>query len=346
MPHYPFSLSQSNSLQPSAANSSKPDTSLTVTYSAAYTLVPTFECFNRCSYCNFRAEPGAGWMSLMDARRILERLRHSGVCEILILSGEVHPQSSRREAWLQHIYHLCQLALELGFLPHTNAGPLSYREMRLLRMVNVSMGLMLEQVTDRLANTVHRHAPSKLPQVRIDQLKQAGDLRIPFTTGILVGIGETLAERIETLETIARIHQQYGHIQEAIVQPYSQGTRQNWTASSASVQEYVETVAIARQLLPADIAIQIPPNLTSALIPCLQAGASDCGGLGPKDEVNPDYPHPTPTDLADVLKAEGYQLEMRLPVYPQYDRWVAPTVQPTLIQWRDRMDSQNRVWPI
>ena len=328
--------------QQSLADAPQLDTSRTITYSAAYTLVPTFECFNRCSYCNFRAEPGAAWVSLTDARRTLERVRNYGICEILILSGEVHPQSSRREAWIQHIYHLCQLALELGLLPHTNAGPLSFGEMQLLQSVNVSMGLMLEQVSDRLLQTVHRHAPSKVPQVRIEQLEQAGALRIPFTTGVLVGIGETKAERLETLETIARIHQQYGHIQEAIVQPYSQGTKQDWMAGSAAVRELVETVAIARKILPDDIAIQIPPNLTSALIPCLRAGASDCGGLGPKDEVNPDYPHPHPTELATLLKAEGYQLSLRLPVYPQFDRWVAPPLQPMLMQWRDRLTADSR----
>ncbi len=197
-----------------------------VTYSSAYTLVPTYECFNRCSYCNFRAEPGSDWISLDEARQRLKALQGQGVCELLILSGEVHPNSDRRSAWVKHIYDLCQLSLELGFLPHTNVGPLSVEEMALLKSVNASMGLMLEQVSDRLVHTVHKHAPSKVPQLRIRQLEQAGELRIPFTTGLLVGIGETESERIETLETIARIHRQHGHIQEAIVQPYNRGTRQ------------------------------------------------------------------------------------------------------------------------
>ncbi|MEL7084294.1 MAG: 7,8-didemethyl-8-hydroxy-5-deazariboflavin synthase subunit CofG [Cyanobacteria bacterium J06597_1] len=308
-----------------------------VTYSAAYTLVPTYECFNRCSYCNFRAEPGAGWISLSEAKKQLISLQDRGVCELLILSGEVHPNSDRRSAWIQHIYDLCQLSLELGFLPHTNAGPLSFAEMKLLQSVNASMGLMLEQVSERLLQTVHIHAPSKVPQIRIQQLEQAGKLRIPFTTGILVGIGETQAERIETLEAIARIHQQYGHIQEAIVQPYNRGTQQNWTGDSSDVQGIVETVTIAREILPEDIVIQVPPNLTKALIPCLQAGARDFGGLGPKDEVNPDYPHPQPIELGTYLKDAGYELSLRLPVYPHYDRWVAPTVQPILKQWRERI---------
>ncbi|MGK7911419.1 MAG: 7,8-didemethyl-8-hydroxy-5-deazariboflavin synthase subunit CofG [Synechococcus sp.] len=308
-----------------------------VTYSSAYTLVPTYECFNRCSYCNFRADPGSGWISLNEARQRLTALKEQGICELLILSGEVHPNSDRRSAWIHHIYNLCQLSLELGFLPHTNAGPLSVEEMALLKSVNASMGLMLEQVNDRLIHTVHKHAPSKVPSLRIQQLVQAGELRIPFTTGILVGIGETEAERVETLETIARIHRQYGHIQEAIVQPYNQGTRQDWTQESANVRELVETVEIARQILPDDVAVQIPPNLTGAVIPCIQAGASDCGGLGPVDEVNPDFPHPSPQQLATQLATAGFKLQLRLPVYPQYFRWVAPSVQPNLRDWQQSL---------
>src|SRR4028118_1400916 len=117
----------------------------TVTYSPAYTLVPTYECFNRCTYCNFRVDPGkSAWLSLEAAESKLRQLQSQGVCEILILSGEVHPHSSRRQEWFQRIYDIAELALSMGFLPHTNAGPLSFEEMRSLKSVNVSMGLMLE----------------------------------------------------------------------------------------------------------------------------------------------------------------------------------------------------------
>ena len=136
-----------------------------VTYSPAYTLVPTYECFNRCTYCNFRRNPGEDeWMSLAEAREILTGLQGKEVIEILILSGEVHPKSARRQDWFERIYQLCELALEMGFLPHTNVGPLSYEEMAQLKQVNVSMGLMVEQVTPELLKTVHAHAPSKLPE--------------------------------------------------------------------------------------------------------------------------------------------------------------------------------------
>ncbi len=302
----------------------------TVTYSPAYTLVPTYECFNRCTYCNFRAEPGnSPWLSLTAAREKLETLQTQGVIEILVLSGEVHPQSPRRTSWLQQIYEICRLALDLGFLPHTNAGPLSLAEMAQLKQVNVSMGLMLEQLTPTLQTAVHRHAPSKLPALRLQQLVQAGKLKIPFTTGLLLGIGETAIDRQETLQAIAQVHCQYGHIQEVILQPYHPGSQETFAGPAFGGQDLIELVAIARELLPPEITIQIPPNLVSVpeLIACLKAGARDLGGIGPLDEVNPDYPHPDHVDLTQQLGIHGWQLTPRLPVYPQYDKWLPDALQ-------------------
>ena len=204
-----------------------------VTYSPAYTLVPTYECFNRCTYCNFRADPGTSpWLTLTDAEEILQRLKNQGIIEILVLSGEIHPQSARRTAWVQHIYNLCELALTMGFLPHTNAGPLSFAEMTKLKEVNVSMGLMLEQLTPELLKTVHRNAPSKLPELRSQQLAWAGALQIPFTTGLLLGIGETERDRWESLEAIAHLQERWGNIQEVILQPYSPGQKESWAGSA------------------------------------------------------------------------------------------------------------------
>lgn len=306
----------------------------TVTYSPAYTLVPTYECFNRCTYCNFRANPAESpWLTIEEAEERLKQLGHRGVSEILILSGEVHPQSSQRQAWFERIYNLCQLALSLGFLPHTNAGILSFAEMRSLGQVNVSMGLMLEQLTPNLRQTVHRHAPSKIPEVRLQQLAWAGELRIPFTTGLLLGIGEKPEDWWETLEAIARIHYDYGHIQEVILQPYSPGSQESWDAPGFDIYKLPDVIAKARQILPSEITLQIPPNLipdSQWLLACLAAGARDLGGIVPKDEVNPDYPHLHLPKLQEILQSAGWQLVPRLPVYPQYHSWLPSRLQESL----------------
>lgn len=319
----------------------------TITYSPAYTLVPTYECFNRCSYCNFRVEPGKDdWISLEKARDILEPLQAENVCEILILSGEVHPQSSRRSAWFQRIYDLCELALSLGFLPHTNAGILSFEEMATLKQVNVSMGLMLEQTTPELLKSVHQYSPSKVPELRLQQLIWAGELNIPFTTGILLGIGETKADRTESLKAIAKIHDRYHHIQEVILQPHSPGVSQSLDAPPFDAQELPDLIAQAREILPPSITLQIPPNLVQDpawLIACIEAGARDLGGISPKDEVNPDYPHPTAEKLRTMLESLEWDLVPRLPVYPQYFRNLSPQLQNLSNQWLQNFKKRSPV---
>jgi 7,8-didemethyl-8-hydroxy-5-deazariboflavin synthase len=290
-----------------------------ITYSPAYTIVPTYECFNRCSYCNFRVDPEKdNWMTLDRATKILTDLQGKNICEILILSGEVHPQSSRRQAWLDRIYDLCNLALDLGFLPHTNAGPLSFIEMEKLARVNVSMGLMLESLDPALLQGVHRHAPSKLPAIRLEQLNWAGELKIPFTTGLLLGIGESETNWEISLQAIADIHHCWGHIQEVILQPYRPGSQESFVGLGFDLQKLPEVIRLARQILPADITIQIPPNLipdADLLLACLTAGARDLGGIVPKDEVNPDYHHLRLSELIELLANAGWELSPRLPVY-------------------------------
>ncbi len=309
-----------------------------VTYSPAYTIVPTHECFNRCTYCNFRADPGKSpWISILEAENLFKQLQTQNICEILILSGEVHPRSSQRQAWFQRIYDLCDLALSMGFLPHTNAGPLNFEEMQRLRDVNVSMGLMLEELTPALLETVHRHAPSKLPKVRLQQLQWAGELKIPFTTGLLLGIGETEDDWWETLEAIAHMHQRYHHIQEVILQPHSPGSKQTFDAPPFDPLQLPFVIFKARQILPPDITIQIPPNLVKDerwLLACLEAGARDLGGIGPKDEVNPNYPHLHEQVLKEILQPAGWELVPRLPVYPQFDDCLSMELQVAVQQWR------------
>ncbi|MEB3308788.1 MAG: 7,8-didemethyl-8-hydroxy-5-deazariboflavin synthase subunit CofG [Snowella sp.] len=312
-----------------------------ITYSPAYTLVPTYECFNRCEYCNFRVDPQQDiWMTLGQARSTLTSLQPHGICEILILSGEVHPQSSRRQAWFTLIYQLCELALSLGFLPHTNAGPLSFSEMERLKQVNVSMGLMLEQITPNLLATVHRYAPSKRPEVRLQQLIWAGELKIPFTTGILLGIGETEQDWWQSLQAIAEIHQQYGHIQEVILQPHSPGTQQSLKNPQFSSSQLPQIITKAREILPDTLTLQIPPNLISdphSLLACLSAGARDLGGISPIDEVNPDYPHLKMDYLTTVLTEHDWQFVPRLPIYPQYYDWLSPELHKNLEQWLTKL---------
>ncbi|MGK7953289.1 MAG: 7,8-didemethyl-8-hydroxy-5-deazariboflavin synthase subunit CofG [Xenococcaceae cyanobacterium] len=302
-----------------------------ITYSSAYTLVPTYECFNRCTYCNFRTNPREDdWLTASEARECLIKLKLSSVTEILVLSGEVHPLSARRKDWLERIENLCKLSLSLGFLPHTNVGPLSWWEMKQLKQVNVSMGLMLEQLTPELLKTVHRHAPSKQPELRLQQLEWAGKLKIPFTTGILLGIGETKADCWSSLEAIANIQEKWGHIQEIIIQPYSLGNKQQSNAPGFNLNELPNIIVKAREILPDSIVIQIPPNLVfqpSLLLDCLEAGARDLGGISPKDEVNPDYPHPTVSSLRKILEPADWQLFSRLPVYPQYYSWLSAELQ-------------------
>ena len=307
-----------------------------VTYSPAYTLIPTYECFNRCTYCNFRSESGtSNWLSVKEARELLltEKLRN--VSEILVLSGEVHPLSSRRREWFERIREICQLSLSLGFLPHTNVGPLSWSELEQLKQVNVSMGLMLEQLTPKLLETVHLHAPSKKPELRLQQLEWAGKLKIPFTTGLLLGIGETKTDCWWSLQAIAEIQERWGHIQEVILQPHSPGKQQEFNAPAFELHKLPEIIATARKILPDSIVIQIPPNLVSEpslLLDCLEAGARDLGGISPKDEVNPDYPHPTAESLQKVLATGGWQLATRLPVYPQYHSWLSQELQQAVEQ--------------
>jgi 7,8-didemethyl-8-hydroxy-5-deazariboflavin synthase len=283
-----------------------------VTYSPAYTLVPTYECFNRCSYCNFRQEPNQSpWLTLAIAEERLKLLQSSGV----------HPLSNLREAWFRRIYDLCELALSWGFLPHTNAGILSFSEMAELKQVNVSMGLMIEQTSLHLLANVHKYAPSKVPELRLQQLAWAGELEIPFTTGLLLGIGETEADWWETLAAIGEHQQRWDNIQEVILQPYSPGKQEQLDAPAFNANKLPEIVEKAREILPESIVIQIPPNLVSEpqlLLDCLAAGARDLGGIVPKDEVNPNYVHLDLEKLREILACGGWELVPRLPVYPQY----------------------------
>ncbi|MEO0869559.1 MAG: 7,8-didemethyl-8-hydroxy-5-deazariboflavin synthase subunit CofG, partial [Cyanobacteria bacterium J06642_11] len=233
----------------------------------------------------------------------------------------------------------------MGFLPHSNVGPLSIQEMQLLKQVNVSMGLMLEQLTPNLLKGVHRHAPSKLPSVRLQQLEWAGQLRIPFTTGLLLGIGETEDDWDETLTEIANIHRVYGHIQEVILQPHQPGEQQKHLGQPCDDTVLLAAVKRAKAILPPDITIQIPPNLVRSpqtILACINAGVTDLGGIGTLDEVNPTYHHQSLEKLATMLNHHGYGLKPRLPIYPQYDRWLPAHLQQKLQFWRTKLEREYK----
>lgn len=316
-----------------------------ITYSPAYTVVPTYECFNRCSYCNFRID--LGQQETLPLQYFVDQIQNKtlhGVIEVLILSGEVHLLSEARDAWFRKIHDICQATLSLGFLPHSNVGPLSWSEMKLLKQVNVSMGLMIEQSNPKFMKTVHKYAPSKDPKLRLQQLEWAGKLKIPFTTGLLLGIGETNSDIRESLEAISMIQRKWGHIQEVILQPHSEGSEQMSKIPNFMPELLPGIIAQARKILPDSITIQIPPNLVpepNFLIECLQAGARDLGGIGPMDEVNPDYPHPTAKSLAEILESSGWSLKPRLPVYPQYFEWLSTRLQKAIIAKKKSLISES-----
>jgi FO synthase len=223
-----------------------------------------------------------------------------------------------------YLEEACRVAFGGGMLPHTNAGILSAAEMARLRSWNASLGLMLESTSARLRGKgqAHHYAPDKEPAVRLRMHEEAGELRIPFTSGILLGIGETDEERVDTLLAIRALADRHGHIQECIVQPFhpKPGTRMRW-ASGLPVEEVAAWVAMARLLLGPAMNVQAPPNLAAdALELLLRAGANDWGGVSPVtvDFINPEAPWPTLGELRRRTEAAGARLVERLPVYPAH----------------------------
>jgi FO synthase subunit 1 len=222
---------------------------------------------------------------------------------------------------------MSRVAISLGMLPHTNAGILTYGELERLRHVNASMGLMLETTAEIPA---HRHSPGKDPAVRLEMMENAGKLKIPFTTGILLGIGETASDREDSLAAIRNLHKRYGHIQEVIIQNFcpKEGTEMA-CIPEASHEVIADTIRLAVEILPEDISIQIPPNLVDA-DKLLSLGVNDLGGISPItiDYINPEHPWPSLDALSEI--ATGYDLRERLCVYPQYcnAEWISPKLLP------------------
>jgi 7,8-didemethyl-8-hydroxy-5-deazariboflavin synthase CofG subunit len=310
----------------------------TVTYSPKVFLPVTNLCRDRCTYCTFRKDPDdpdAWTMTPDEIGAWSARGRALGCKEALLCLGDkpelAFPRYRTTLAALGHrttpeyVHRASVLALEAGLLPHTNAGILTADEMARLKDVNVSLGLMLESVSPRLRGRgeVHQWAPDKEPSVRLRMLREAGELRIPFTTGILIGIGETLRERVDTLVAIRELHRAYGHVQEVIVQNFrAKPTIGRADAPEPDALDMARTIAVARLILDPDVSVQAPPNLSAPgdhpLL--LAAGLNDWGGISPltPDYVNPEAPWPHVTALAAQCAAAGFTLRERLPIYSAY----------------------------
>lgn len=231
-----------------------------------------------------------------------------------------------RGSTVAYVREACEMALARGLLPHTNAGVLLPEEMELLRPVNVSLGLMLESATPRLRarGMPHHHAPDKEPARRLEMIAEAGRLRIPFTTGILLGIGETLEDRVDSLFAIAHLHRVYGHIQEVIIQPFcpKSGTPMAG-AREPTAGELARAVAVARLVLGGEMNVQAPPNLSPRdHILLLRAGINDWGGVSPvtHDYVNPEAAWPALRALETTCRGKGFDLRERLAIYPEFVR--------------------------
>jgi FO synthase subunit 1 len=304
-----------------------------VTWSPSVTLVPTHGCFNACGYCSFRVPlEQAVPLSLSDAAGQLQA--RPVAAEVLLLSGEVAPHAPSRGEWFARLRQLSALALAKGRLPHTNAGPLSLREMAALARLNPSMGLMLEGVGPAY-DALHRHAPSKTLAIRLAQLEQAGRLGIPFTTGLLLGVGETMAERTQALELLAGVQRRWGHIQEVILQPWRPDGDAARPLTPAEQGDLLELIVIARQLLPPEVHLQTPPNLwpLDQLPAALEAGINDLGGIDTVDVINPAYPQPAPATLRQLLAPLGWRLEPRTCVHRQWWPLLPAALRQRVEQW-------------
>jgi FO synthase subunit 1 len=298
----------------------------TVTWSPSVTLVPTRSCFNACSYCSFRRPPDPGDPladALGDREAVQVLTQRPQASEVLLLSGEVAPGSPNRRAWFARLAALSRLALAQGRLPHTNAGPLSRREMAALGRLNPSMGLMLEGLGPAY-DALHRRAPSKRLEMRLGQLEQAGRLGIPFTTGLLLGVGESRADRLQALELLAELQRRWGHLQEVILQPWRPDGAEGLPLADAPCSELLETIVAARAILPPEVHLQLPPNLwpLARLVEALEAGIDDLGGIDVHDVINPAYPQPAIAPLRQVLEPSGWQLRPRLCVHRRWLAWL------------------------
>jgi FO synthase subunit 1 len=301
----------------------------------------TTACRYTCTYCTYYDPPGeASLMSPADIRETVERGARAGCTEALFTFGDdpddrydaIHDQLREygHDSIHSYLREACEIALDAGLLPHSNPGDQTRAQMAAVADVNASMGTMLETTADVRA---HGGPRAKNPGQRLRTLRTAGELGVPFTTGILVGIGETRRDRAVSLLAIRDLHERYGHIQEVIIQPVSENER--WQAGEPSLDELREATAMARACLPPEVSVQSPPNL-APVRELLDCGIDDLGGVSPVtvDHVNPDYEWPELRELEEIAAVAGVPLRERLPVYERFldgDRaWISPPVRHAL----------------
>lgn len=326
-----------------------------VTYSRKVFIPLTYLCRDRCSYCTYRKDPSDVDDIMLKPEHVLtlaEQGKRMGCTEALFMTGE-RPEQRYNEArqWLrsrgysstiEYIADMSRLVLErVGLLPHTNAGNLTLDEVKMLKEYNASIGLMLENVSPRLMDNgmVHEHAPSKHPMLRLKTMENAGRARVAFTTGLLIGIGESMEEVIDSLFAIRDIHERYRHIQEIIIQNFSPKPNTPMVYWNKPSREYMlKVVALTRLIMP-DMNIQIPPNLNPNFDEFLGAGINDWGGISPLtiDHINPEAPWPSIESVKRTTEAKGFRLRARFPVYPGYirDEYLASRVMEAINGMRD-----------
>ncbi len=328
-----------------------------ITYSPKVFIPLTKLCRDVCHYCTFAAPPKRGERAYLGADEVLEIARAgaaAGCREALFTLGdkpELRYRAAREEltelgctTTIEYLVRMCRLVLdETGLLPHANPGVMTREELAALREVSASQGIMLETISDRLSERGGPHfgSPDKRPAARLETIRLAGELAIPFTTGILIGIGETREERIDALLAIRDLHERYGHIQEVIVQNFraKPGT-QMVNAPEPSLDELLWTAAAARLVLQPEVTVQVPPNLSYDDFPqLLDAGIDDWGGVSPVtiDHVNPEAPWPELERLAAGTRSRGFELAPRLAVHPRYvdGAWLDPSVMPHVLNAAD-----------
>ncbi len=353
-----------------------------ITYSRNVTLSLSRSCQCHCKYCAFATTQGH-LRTPAEVELLIDRAAKRGIKELLVLTGE-GPEVRRgvseqlaewgHDSFLDYVIWACERGLDAGLLPHTNLGVLEAWELAKLREVTASQGLMLESISERLMETVHAGSPTKHPARRLATIRAAGELQIPFTSGILVGIGETRAERLASIDALAAVHADHGHLQEVILQNfvphrryYGEDTGEVATAAAeeywrtglgtppqhaapswaceVTLDDMIELIAYTRAAMP-EIAIQVPPNLSDHWPELVRAGATDLGGLSANgDHISPEHPFPSPKQVRERLAPGGYALAERLCAHASFltPDWIAAPVMDvvrtkywTFLPWQER----------